>query len=109
MSQPEPPLTPLTRSDERRSTERPTSGAPLPPGKAALRLVGAILIWLAANLLTFLVVSFLVFALFAGTGMFDPDAAFTLAVLCAIPPALTVSSLLAGRKIFYIVSNRFDK
>ena len=95
------PLTPLTKPEDK------PAELPLPPGKLALRLVVAVLIWLAANLVTFVVVAFLIFMLLAGPGAFDPDFAFTLAILCAIPPALTVSSLLAGRRIFYTISKRY--
>jgi hypothetical protein len=95
------PLTPLTKPED-----KPDS-TPLPPGKFALRLLAAVFIWLVANLVTFILVAFIIFMLLAGPGAFDPDFAFTLSILCAIPPALTVSSLLAGRKIFYTISKRY--
>lgn len=93
------PLTPLTNPSEPRPV-------PMPPGKLALRLAGVLLIWLVANLLVFIAISFLVFVVLASLGML-PDESFTFAVLCAIPPALIVSSLIAGRRLYYIVSHRY--
>jgi hypothetical protein len=59
----------------------------------------AVLIWLLINLVIFVMVSFIAFSLLSLPGMADPDQAFTLALACAIPSALTVSSLVAIRKL----------
>ena len=63
------------------------------------RLFMAVLIWLLLNLVIFVIVSFIAFSLLNLLGMANPDEAFTLAIACAIPSALTVSSLVAGRKL----------
>jgi hypothetical protein len=63
------------------------------------RLFIAVLIWLLVNLIIFGIVSFIAFSLLSSPGMADPNEAFTLALVCAIPAALTVSSLVAVRKL----------
>jgi hypothetical protein len=63
------------------------------------RLFIAVLIWLVINLVIFVFVSFITFSLLSSPGMADQDRAFTLALACAIPSALTVSSLVAVRKL----------
>jgi hypothetical protein len=63
------------------------------------RLFIAVLIWLLVNLIIFGIVSFIAFSLLSSPGMADPNEALTLALVCAIPAALTVSSLVAVRKL----------
>lgn len=71
------------------------------------RTFKAIIIWLIANLITFIAVSFIAFTLVSALGLAAPDEAFTLAVVCAIPAALTVSSLVAGRKLIHLAWRRY--
>lgn len=81
----------------RAGRRRPTPGWML--AQVALNLV----IWLAANLLTFIGVSFLVFVVLNLMGAARDEAAFTYALLCAIPSALTVSSYVTGRRIIHLL------
>jgi hypothetical protein len=60
-----------------------------------------------ANLVTFVVVSFVVFSILGSQEQVNPDEAFTVAVVCAIPAALTVSSVVAGRKLIYLAWKRY--
>ena len=71
------------------------------------RITKAVFIWLLANLVTFIVVSFLLFIILGSVEQINPDEAFTLAVVCAIPAALTVSSLIAGRKLIHLAWKRY--
>ena len=63
------------------------------------RLFKAVLIWLLINMIIFVIVSFLAFSLLSSLGMANPNEAFTLALICAIPAALIVSSLVAVRML----------
>ncbi len=92
------PLTPLTKDGP--------PAAPFTRGQIIRRMLSALLIWLVANLVVFVGVSFLVFVLLSSLGPIQGDEAFTLAVLCAIPAALTASGLLAGRKIYFTLAKR---
>lgn len=80
---------------------------PLSLAQVLWRMFKAIILWLVANLITFLVVSFIAFTLVSALGMANPDEAFALAVICAIPAALMVSSLIAGRKLIYLAWKRY--
>lgn len=71
------------------------------------RMIKSVLLWLLANLLTFFLVSFIAFSLLTALGLANPDEAFTLAVICAIPAALTVSSLIAGRRLIHLAWKRY--
>jgi hypothetical protein len=71
------------------------------------RMAKAVFIWLLANLVTFVVVSFVVFSILGSQEQVNPDEAFTVAVVCAIPAALTVSSVVAGRKLIYLAWKRY--
>ena len=72
------------------------------------RIFKVVVIWLFVNLIIFGIVSFIAFSLLNALGMTDPDEAFTLAVICAIPAALTVSSLVAGRKLIHMVRRQYS-
>lgn len=93
-----PSLTPLTQDK------------PISTGSTRQQIVGrvlvALLIWLAANLVVFVATSFLAFILLNSLGLAQEQEAFTLSILCAIPLALTVSGLLAGRKIYFTLTKR---
>lgn len=71
------------------------------------RIFKSVLLWLLANLLTFVVVSFIAFSVLNALGLANADEAFTLAVICAIPAALTVSSLVAGRRLIRLAWKRY--
>jgi hypothetical protein len=71
------------------------------------RMTKAVVIWLLVNLVTFVLVSFVVFSLLSSQEKANPDEAFTLAVICAIPAALIVSSLVVGRKLIYLAWKRY--
>jgi hypothetical protein len=86
------------------STQTPP---PLSLAQVMWRMFKAVILWLFANLITFLAVSFLAFSLLSALGLADPDEAFALAVVCAIPAALTVSSLIAGRKLIHLAWKRY--
>jgi hypothetical protein len=89
----------------------PAEGAQTPPplslAQVMWRTFKAVILWLLANLITFIAVSFIVFSLLSALGLADPDEAFALAIVCAIPAALTVSSLIAGRKLIPLVWKRY--
>lgn len=72
-------------------------------GRLLAQVALNLLIWLAANLLTFLGVSFLVFVVLNLMGAARDEYAFTYALLCAIPAALTVSSYVTGRRIIHLL------
>jgi hypothetical protein len=91
-----PPLTPLTKNE--------SASAPLSGRQVAEKMAVAILIWLVTNIIVFVAASFLIFILLSSTGAAQEQEAFTLAILCAIPLALTASGLLAGRRIYYTLS-----
>ena len=86
---------------------QPSPLQPLSPPQLLWRLLKAVVIWLFLNLITFLAVSFIAFSLLNALGMANPDEAFTLAVVCAIPAALTVSSLVSGRKLINLAWQRY--
>ncbi|MFM8320319.1 MAG: hypothetical protein ACKOC5_05315 [Chloroflexota bacterium] len=87
------PLTPLTHPAER------PAGPRLSGRQTVLTVLIALLLFLASNLGIFLVVSFVVFVGLGGIGVAAGDDLFTLSILCAIPPAVIGSSLLAGRRL----------
>jgi len=89
------------------SAQQPQTPPTLSLPQLIWRMTKAVVIWLLANLVTFIVVSFLVFSILGSLGQFNPDEAFTLAVICAIPAALTVSSLIVGRKLIYLAWKRY--
>jgi hypothetical protein len=87
--------------------ESTQTSPPLSLAQVMWRMFKAVILWLFANLITFLAVSFLAFSLLSALGLADPDEAFALAVVCAIPAALTVSSLIAGRKLIHLAWKRY--
>ena len=88
-------------------TEPPQTLPQLSLPQLLWRILKVVIIWLLANLITFLTVSFITFSLLNALGLVNPDEAFTLAVVCAIPAALTVSSLVAGRKLIHLAGRRY--
>ena len=87
--------------------EQPNPSLSLSLPQVLWRTFKAIILWLVANLITFVIVSFIAFTLLSSLGLAAPDEAFTLAVVCAIPAALTVSSLVAGRKLIHLAWRRY--
>jgi hypothetical protein len=85
----------------------PDSSPTLSLPRLIWRMVIAVTIWLVANLVTFLAVSFLIFMILGSLGVAEDEELFSLAVMCAIPAALTVSSLIAGRKLIYLAMQRY--
>ncbi len=85
----------------------PTPPSTISPPRLVGRILVAVIIWLAANLITFLVVSFVIFIVLGSMGMAQNEELFTLSVVCAIPAALTVSSLVAGRKLIHLTVQRY--
>lgn len=89
----------------------PVQTTPAPPAlslpQMIWRMAKAIFLWLLANLVTFVAVSFAVFMILGAQENFNPDEAFTLAVICAIPAALIVSSVVTGRKLIYLAWKRY--
>jgi hypothetical protein len=83
------------------------SEQPLSLPQLLWRIFKAVLLWLLVNLLTFVVVSFVAFSLLNAAGLTTADDAFTLAVICAIPAALMVSSLVAGRRLLRLAWRRY--
>jgi len=77
--------------------------------RLALRFLKAVVIWLAYCLVTFLAVSFAVFMLLGSLGVAQGDTLFALSVVCAIPAALTVSSLVINRKLIYLAIQRYQE
>jgi hypothetical protein len=88
-------------------TESTQSPPPLSLAQLLWRIFKAVILWLFANLVTFVAVSFIVFSLLSALGLTNPDDAFALAVVCAIPAALTMSSLIAGRKLIHLAWKRY--
>ena len=87
--------------------ETPQTPPPLSLPQLLWRMFKAVILWMFANLIAFLAVSFITFTLVSALGLANPDEAFTLAVICAIPAALTVSSMVAGRKLIYLAWKRY--
>ena len=89
------------------SAQPPQTPPPLSLPQLIWRMTKAVAIWIVANLVTFIVVSFLLFNILGSMDQVNTDEAFTLAVTCAIPAALTVSSLIAGRKLIHLAWKRY--
>jgi hypothetical protein len=87
--------------------EKSPTPTPISLPQLLWRIFKAVILWISVNLVTFVAVSFTVFILLSALGLSDPDEAFSLAVVCAIPAALTVSSLVAGRKLIYLAWKRY--
>lgn len=85
----------------------PNPEPPLSLPQLLWRIFKALLLWLLVNLLTFIGVSFIAFSLLSAAGLTTADDAFTLAVICAIPAALMVSSLVAGRRLIRLAWQRY--
>jgi hypothetical protein len=85
----------------------PVSSPPLSLAQVVWRTFIAIILWLLINLIIFLIVSFIAFSLLSSLGQTNPDQAFSLAMVCAIPAALTVSSLIVGRRLIDMVWRRY--
>ena len=89
------------------SAQPPQTPPQLSLSQLIWRMTKAVAIWIVANLVTFIVVSFLLFNILGSMDQVNTDEAFTLAVTCAIPAALTVSSLIAGRKLIHLAWKRY--
>jgi hypothetical protein len=77
---------------------KPNAGS-RPPARLARSLLVNLLIWFGLNLAILAGVTFIVFALLNQAGQTDTHTSFTYALICAIPPALTLSAIFTGRRI----------
>lgn len=93
-----PPLTPLTRPDD-----KPSRTSLISRGRIGRRLLIVLLTFLGVSLAVFLGVSFLVFVILMTINNSMPDEAFFTAVLCAAPLALIAGSLVAMRRLLPVI------
>lgn len=97
-----PPLTPLTKPDD-----KPSRAPLISHGQLGRHILIVLLTFLGVNLAVFIGISFIVFVVLMTVDNSVPDEAFLTSVLCGAPPALIAGSLVAMRKLLPVIQRGY--